>query len=304
VSLTEKLSWPGPWHGRAVGQPLVRRRLPILLLCLLFTGCSATRIVYNHLDWILVWTIGDFFTLDDGQEDWLEAAVRRNIEWHRRDQLPKYAQLLRGIEQDAASGTVTPDRLEGYYARFIVLWDEFIVHTTPDVTAFFRMLSQAQIDGFIDNLEKSNRELWEKYAGTTPRDRRRKRQDAAIEWLERAVGRLSGEQKELVRSYLASLHDVSSDWMTGRRQWQQDFRSLVIERPSEPEFDNRMMRLLLEPDRNDSPEYKRLVAENRRTVMTMIAALHAELTDRQRNRLIERLKKFARNFEILAAQKT
>lgn len=300
MSLTENLSW----SGRTLNRSFVRRRIPVLLLCLLFAGCSATRIVYNHLDWILVWTIGDFFTLDDEQEDWLKAAVRRNIEWHRRDQLPKYAQLLRGIEQDTSSGTVTPDRLEEFYARFIVLWDGFIVHVTPDITAFFRMLSQAQIDEFIDNLEESNRKLWKKYAGTTPRDRRRKRQDAAIKWLERAVGHLSDEQKALVRSYLASLHDVSSDWMTGRRQWQQDFRSLVIKRPPEPEFSNRMMHLLLEPDRHDSSEYRRLVAENRRTVMAMIAALNNALTDRQRNRLIERLKKFARNFEILATQKT
>jgi hypothetical protein len=286
--------------GRAFGNG----RWLVLLLCIFLAGCSATRVVYNQLDWILVWKISGYFTLEDEQEDRLEEMVDRNIEWHRRDQLPKYAQLLRDIELDASSGVLTVDQMEGYYGRFIIVWDEFIVQTMPDVTAFFMMLNQEQIDEFIDNLDESNQELWEEYAGKTPEDRRKSRQEGAIKGLERVFGRLSGEQKELVRSYQLGLHDVSHEWMDGRRQWQEDFRNLVIERPPEPEFNDRMARLMLEPNHMDSPEYRRLVDENRRIMMSMMAALSAELTDKQRKRFSKRLNKLIQNFEILAARET
>lgn len=299
LTLTEQLV-----RSRGGTEKLAGRRCwPVLLLCIFLVGCSATRIVYNQLDWLFVWYIGDFFTLNDEQEDWLKEAVQRNIEWHRRNQLPKYAQLLREIERDTSAGVVTADIINRHYEQFIILWDEFIVQTTPDVTAFFLTLDQSQVDEFIGNLEESNQELWEEYAGKTPEERRKNRQNGAIKGLERVFGRLSVEQKDLVRSYQSGLHDVSVEWMTSRRQWQQEFRNLVVERPPEPEFSNRMMDLMLEPNRNDTPEYRHLVEENSHTMMSMITALSAELTDKQRKRFSKRAKKFAQNFEILSAQK-
>ena len=273
-------------------------------LCIFLAGCSATRVIYNQLDWILVWQISGYFTLEDEQEDRLEEIIERNIEWHRRDQLPEYAQLLRDIERDTSSGVMTVDQMEGYYERFIIVWDEFIVQIMPDVTAFFMMLNQEQIDEFIENMEESNQELWEEYAGKTPEDRQKSRQDGAVKGLERVFGRLSGEQKELVRSYQSGLHDVSVEWMDRRRQWQEDFRNLVVERPPEQEFNDRMARLMLEPNRKDSPEYRRLVDENRQQMMEMMAALSVELTDKQRKRFSKRLNKLIHNLEILAAQET
>jgi len=286
--------------GRKPGQ----WRWPVLLLCLFLAGCSATRFAYNQFDWMLVWYINGYFTLEDEQEDLLKEMVGRNIEWHRRDQLPKYAQLLSEFESDTSSGVMTVDRIEEYYERFLILWDEFVVQVMPYVTAFFMMLNQEQVDEFIENLEESNQELWEEYAGKTPEDRHKSRQDGAIKGLERVFGRLSREQKELVRSYQSGLHDVSPEWMAGRRQWQEDFRNLVIERPPEPKFSDEMARLMLEPNRMDSPEYRRLVDENRLLMMAMMAALSAELTDKQRKRFSKRLNKLIRNFEILAAQET
>ena len=257
-----------------------------------------------QMDWIAVWFISDFFTLDDEQEDRLEEAVKRNLEWHRHDQLPKYAQLLREIERETSAGVVSIEMMENHYVRFIVLWDEFIVQTMPDVSAFFLTLNQEQIDEFIGNLEESNQEMWEEYAGKTLEERQENRQKGAIKALERIFGDLSDEQKELIWSYQSGLHDVSLEWMASRRQWQQDFRDLVVERPPEPEFSDRMTYLMLEPNRADTPEYRQHVEENRKTMMAMIMALSAGLTDKQRGRFSKRLKKYARNFEILSIQET
>lgn len=291
-------------HFRAPDRTSRCRRWLVLLLCLCLAGCSATRVVYNQLDWILVWYISDHFTLEDEQKDRLKEMVRRNVEWHRHDQLPKYAQLLREIESDVSSGDMTIDVMEYRYVQFISLWDEFIEQTMPDVTAFFMLLNQEQVDEFIANLEESNQELWEEYAGTTAEERKESRQKGAIKGLQRVFGRLSKEQKILVRSYQSRLHDVSHEWMDGRRQWQQDFRNLVVERPPEPEFGDRMRRLMLEPNYTDAPEYRQLVDENRLLVMNMTAELIAGLSDKQRKKFSKRVDKLIRNFEILAAQET
>ncbi len=267
-------------------------------------GCSATRVAYNQLDWIVVWYLSDYFTLDDAQENHLKEAVRRNIDWHRRDQLPKYAQLLRAVNRDVTSGVVTGEMLERHYARSIVLWDEFVVHTVPEVSAFFLLLSREQVDEFVKNLEKSNQELWEEYAGKTAEERQTSRQNAVLKGLARIFGRLSAEQKDLVLSYQAALNDVSVEWMASRRQWQQEFRQLIVERPSEPEFGDRIVRQMLKPNIDDTSEYRKLVDENRKIVMSMLTALSGELTDKQRQRFSKRAKGLARNFTILSVRET
>jgi len=297
-----------PGHcTRSSGAPakLTRgRRWSVLLLCLILAGCSATRIIYNKLDWLLVGYVSDFFTLNDEQTDWLGAAIERNLQWHRRDQLPKYAQFLRQLDSDISSGVVTVDTLEHHYTQLIVLWDELILQTIPDVSAFFRTLSEQQIDEFVANLEESNQAMWEEYGGKTPAERRLNRQDSTIKGVERAVGKLSDAQKDLIHSYQADLHDVSVEWIAGRRQWQQDFRSLVVARPSDPEFSDRMQRLLLEPNHDDDVDYRHRVDANRQIMNAMMVALSAGLTDRQRERFSTRVNKYIQSFEILAGQET
>lgn len=278
------------------------RRWLVILICLFLAGCSTTRFAYNQLDWLLVWYIDGYFDLDDEQEEELAVIVRRNIEWHRHEQLPEYVQLLRELQEQNASKQLDQERLDYFYAEFIRLWDEFIVHVTPEMTTFLGMLSQEQLDEFIENLEESNQELWDEYAGTTLEERRKKREKAAIKGIERFYGGLKRDQKELIRTNMAGLHDVSEEWMAGRRLWQQEFRGLLADPPPEPGFTEQMMNLMLDPNQFDTREYRSLVDENRRLMQAMTVELNGTLSDRQRKKFEKRVGKFIKNFEILAAQ--
>ena len=278
------------------------RRWLVILVCLFLAGCSTTRFAYNQLDWILVWYIGGYFSLDDEQEEELAKIVRRNIEWHRHEQLPEYVQLLRELQEQNASKLLDQQRLDYFYAEFIRLWDEFIVHVTPEVTTFLALLSQEQLDEFIENLEESNQELWDEYAGTTLEERQKKRSKAAIKGIERFYGGLNRDQKALVRTSMAGLHDISEEWMAGRRLWQQEFRNLLAAPPPEPAFTEQMLNLMLDPNQFDTREYRDLVDENRRLMQQMTVDLNETLTERQRKKFDKRVAKFIKNFEILAAQ--
>jgi len=273
----------------------------IAILCIFLTACSATRFAYNQLDWIVVWYLNGYFSLDEVQEEQLRDAVVRNLDWHRRNQLPEYAAYLRQLERDATEG-VTAEVLELRFERAIEFWDAAIEHMLPDVSAFFQSLSDAQVDEFIDNLEEHNKELWEEYAGETPEERGERRERAAFKGFKRVIGRLTDDQKQLIRSYLANMHDVSEDWIASRRRWQQAFADLVKERPSEPEFSVRLARLMLDPNQTDDPDYRNKADENRRVFIDMTVALSGVLTDEQRQRFAERMLDYARDFEVLSAQ--
>ncbi|MFW2405019.1 MAG: DUF6279 family lipoprotein, partial [Gammaproteobacteria bacterium] len=273
------------------------------ILCLFLSACSTTRFAYNQLDWIIVWYLNGYFSLDDAQEADLRDAVQRNLEWHRRNQLPKYAAFARQVDRDIA-GSVTPELLELRLDQAVEFWDAALDQMLPDVSAFFLTLSDEQIDEFIANLEDNNEELWDDYGGETLEERLKRRERAAYKGFKRVFGRLNDDQKALIRSYMVNMHDVSEYWIESRRRWQLDFRDLMIDRPAEPAFSERLSALMLDPNRTDDPGYREKVDENKRTFMDMTAALIGILTDKQRERFSEKMKSFARDFETLSIQES
>lgn len=273
-------------------------------LCLagLLGGCISTKFIYNQLDWLIVWYLDDFFTLNDEQEAELRRMVTRNLDWVRRAQLPAYAALLRAVEADAGAGRLDADTLELRYQAMLGLWDEFLRHVTPDAVAFLRGLDDQQVGDFIANVDEHNEELWEDFAGESPAERRERREKTAIRGLQRFTGRLSGEQKDLVRRYTDRMYDNSGEWLEGRRDWQQRFHDLVRERPPAAAFTARLQDLLLNPNAADSPAYRRQTEANRRLGFEMVAAVIGQLSERQARRFSQRMLGYAEDFERLASQ--
>jgi hypothetical protein len=279
-----------------------RKSWLVIILCTLLTGCSATRLLYNQLDWGIVWYLNGFFSLDGEQKDALRESVERNLQWHRDTQLPQYAELARALEQDI-TGPLTVDLLEARNDEIIAFWDVFVLHTVPDVAAFFLLLNQEQLDEFLANLEEENSELWDEYAGETPEERIERRDRSAIKGIRRIVGPLDEEQKVLIRSHLSKMNDVADEWMVGRRLWQEAFVKLIKTRPVEPEFSEHLVDLMLDPNQFDSSEYRAKVEENFQITLQMLAELINDMNDQQRARLSGRLSQFAADFDWLSVQK-
>jgi len=275
------------------------RNIVILILCLVLSGCIGARFVYNQLDWFTVFYVSGLFDLDKEQKEDLRATVDGHFQWHREHQLPQYAAFCRDLDEQMG-GTITPEMLELRYQKMLVIWDEFMVYTMPDAAAFLLSLRDEQIDDFLANVEEDNEELRDEYGGRSLEERLERREKAAIKGIQRVTGRLNEDQKELIRSYMGTLHDNSEEWLKRRRQWQTDFRDLLQSRPPEPEFSARLNKLMLEPNADDGEEYRRKVDENRQIIFEMISALSGQLTDKQRKRVRNRLQGYAEDFEYLA----
>lgn len=273
----------------------------IIIVCIVLSGCSATRLLYNQLDWGVVWYLNGFFSLTGEQKGALRESVERNLEWHRKTQLPQYAEFARALDQDIA-GEITVEMLDQRNIEIIGFWDAFVLHTVSDVAAFFLLLDQEQNDEFLEKLEDENHELWDEYAGETPEERIERRERSAIKAIRRVMGGLDDDQKELIRSYMGRMIDVSDEWMAGRRLWQKNFVELVKSRPPEPFFSDRLVDLMLDPNQFDSPGYRDKVEKNRWLMLEMMTDLINRMNDEQRDRFSKRLQMYARDFDLLSVQ--
>ena len=88
-----------------------------VLALLLATGCSSgVRIGYNQAEMLVGWTLSDYVEFEPHQRDLFGQKFRALHDWHRREQLPEYARLLREARDRVEDG-LTRDDIDWMIAR-------------------------------------------------------------------------------------------------------------------------------------------------------------------------------------------
>ncbi len=270
----------------------------MLVAAALVSGC-VIRVVYNQLDWLLLWYVEDYVDLDATQESQAKLLIARTLDWHRASQLPRYAGLTRTL----LAGTDTPPGaafLAERYTEIVQLWDELLWRTSPDVAGVLRTLSDRQVEELFAALARKNRELEREYSGSSAAARRLKQDKAILRVFRRFTGRLQPDQEALVRRQTAGFHDLSADWLQRRAAWQQAFRALMASRKSNPDFVAQFTQLALNPNQFDTGRYRTLVEDNQRRSFAMVAAVLGTLTPSQSQQLRKNLTTYAGDFEALS----
>ena len=76
------------------------RLLFVLLLAVSAAGCA--KFMYNRLDTLAAWYIGDLVSLDDQQRADVRAWLGQTLQWHRTSELGRYATFLRELYEPVA----------------------------------------------------------------------------------------------------------------------------------------------------------------------------------------------------------
>ena len=135
--------------------------------------------------------------------------------------------------------------------------------------------------------------------------RTRRRTTGRVSWgVERVIGKLNAEQKLYISESLSAMEDATEDWVANRRLWQAAFIELVREGPPEKQYRDRLTELYVYPRNFDEPEFQAVIDRNLNRSLEMTAGLLNSLTPKQRTKAQQRFRKYAQDFEALAAQAT
>jgi len=122
-----------------------------LILVLFLGGCSSITFIYNQFDNLFPWYLESYVDLDRDQKQYLDELLTPFFQWHRVEEMPKYAQIIGSLESaidneiDIESITLMTDNVEESWFR---LEDQMIVWIIP----LARELSDEQIAKFIQVL--------------------------------------------------------------------------------------------------------------------------------------------------------
>ncbi len=272
----------------------------LLAATLLLAGCGSVRIAYNQLDWLVPWSLRDYVQLSDEQRGLFEARLEQRIVWHCTSELPAYAEFLRGVDQDLAAERVEVATLERHADRieaFVRTVGEAVAQDVADILA---ALDEAQIDRLAARFERSNREAREKYVDAPADELHAGRVERMEKRLRRWFGRLNTEQRDLVDAWSRNLEPAAEEWLARRVAWQDDLLDALRKRDERPDFDARIRHLLLDAGIAPDSAQQARIERNRQRSFELIAAVHAEATAAQRERLSREIQSLVRQFDVLA----
>ena len=178
------------------------RIIGVLALAAVLGACSAIRLAYNNLPELSYWWLDGYLDFDGSQTPKVRDDLARLLEWHRRNELPKIAALLQEAEA-LAPGDITPVQACAMTDRIRDRLLAVSERAEPAGTELALSLGEAQLQQLERKYAKNNADYRKDWLDRSPARVQEKRYDQFLDRFEDFYGRLSPEQRELLRQQVA-----------------------------------------------------------------------------------------------------
>lgn len=242
----------------------------ILVLALGLVGCSSTKMAYRYADWGIVWWVEDYVSLTADQKQQLNSDIEQLRQWHCSAELPRYQAWLDELKSDVSNNPPDQATVEYHQQQLFSFFPSLLERATPVATNLLSSLSDAQVKELADNMAQSQREMEEEFLADYPEATAEARAERTAERVERWLGELNSEQRDIVRQWSASRGAQTEIWLQGRRNWQLALLE-ILEGRDEPTFEAKLEYLILNSEEVRGEAYKAMMAESR---VAMASLMH------------------------------
>jgi hypothetical protein len=179
------------------------RIIGAMFLALTLVGCSANRIAFNNAPTLIYYWLDAYFDFDGPQSVDFKASLKELQAWHRKEELPQWAELLKNL-QPVANQEVSA-------AQVCTLWG-FLQqrlqapanHLAPALAQVALSLKPAQMEHIAAEFKKRNKSWREEWLELSPAERLARRSKQIEERSERFYGKLDDAQRENIHVQLAA----------------------------------------------------------------------------------------------------
>jgi hypothetical protein len=171
----------------------------------------------------------------------------------------------------------------------------------PDAAQLLTTLRLPQVDEFLDNLEKRNREELDEERERTPAERQKRRIRSMTKTLEKWTGSATSEQKAILERTVndmgaAGLLGETDEWFASQTAWRSALREALAKGAAGRDA---VESLLRDPQQAYTESHRAAEAEQRRHFLVLATELDASLSPKQRATLAAKLTDLAQDLKSL-----
>lgn len=202
------------------------RIIGALLVMAILASCSAIRLAYNNLPELSYWWLDGYVDFDGTQTPMVRNRLAELLAWHRREELPKVAALLRQA-QGMAPADATPAQacalVDGVRERLLAV----AAQAEPALTELALSLSAVQLQNLERKYAKVNAEYRKDWLSLSPAALQEKRYDQFLERNEDFYGTLDAAQRERLQQMVVQSRFDPRIQDAQRRRQQQETLALL-----------------------------------------------------------------------------
>ncbi|MGB7450936.1 MAG: DUF6279 family lipoprotein [Lysobacterales bacterium] len=255
-----------------------RKLLACLGTILMLAGC--TSLAYNRLDWLIPWYVDGYVDLTSEQRKLLRKNLTSPLDWHREEELANYIDILNRIEADL-DGEVTADTVRRWADEMFGAAVRVQRSLLAVALEFGAQISDEQVEEFVVSLWKRHEEMEEEFRARSDAEYTDDDYDSLVETLERFLGRLSKEQKAILREASNKLVRFDKAWLDEARAWLKKMENLL---QREAGWQEAIMQAYDTRVSLRSAEYRAAFEHNMGLVTQAYAEVIGTMSERQRKR--------------------
>ena len=265
-----------------------------LILVLFLGGCSSITFIYNQFDNLFPWYLQSYVDLDRDQKKYLDELLTPFFQWHRVEEMPKYAQIIGDLELaindeiDIESIALITHNVEESWFR---LEDQMIMWATP----LARELSDEQINKFIQVLKTKTTQSEKKLLARNDQVYQSDSYKSLRKNLRRFMGSLTKDQLELVKITSQEMRRVDAERIQSRKAFNEKL-SLILQR--EQGWEERLKKIT-HNDELVAENYQSTYAFNTDLIQQLLVAILNSRNDKQDKKLRTQLSRYKADINSL-----
>ena len=274
-----------------------------LAVCASFlAACSMTRLGYDYADTVVRYMASNYLDLDAVQSEDLKPRLVRLHHWHRVNELPAYAALLRSASQRAAKGITAEDVAWGL-GNVRARYRRFAAQAVEDAAPVLATLGLAQLTALEHKFAENNEKFAKQFLSQDDKKRRRAQTKRMLERFRDFAGDLTLEQEARIERFALAHERHVALRFEDRQRWQRDVVALLRQQRAPQELGRRLAGMFNEPELRRSDEFIREDKRWDEDLGQLIVDLDRSLSFEQRARVVRRLSDYAEDFSVLAGRK-
>jgi hypothetical protein len=276
--------------------------LAVVAACVALGACTAVKLTYNHADDIVKYMASDYLDLDERQQAMFRTRFADLHQWHRANELPRYAELLKAASGRMGKGLRQADvdwAAETLRSRYRLLAARAAEQAAPILAT----LEPAQLEALEQKFAKNNQKHVREWLPRDQARRERKLAERTIERFEQWTGRLSTAQRERIEQFAAAHPRIMEIRYAERQRWQREVLD-TLKRHRQADLAPRIAKLVAEPEAGRPEEYVRESRRYEAGLAKLVLDLDRTLSPEQREQVTRRMERYAEDFTALAGTRS
>lgn len=206
----------------------LRRFILLATIVVALNACSTIRLAYNNADVFLFQSLDGFLDFDSQQEQFSKTRIAALLAWHRKQELPAYAQWL-GKIREQIDAPLTATQVRALTDDLNAKSDRLFERTLPDLAELATKLTPTNLTRLQERYAEELEETRKDYVQAPRAKQLEKRFDQLLSSVERVYGRFSREQREKLRAASDARPLDHRNWLAERARRQQEMLAALTQ---------------------------------------------------------------------------